>query len=195
MKPIWHKLVTGGVGEVVPAEILQGVVQAQHDAVDLLAGDHALDWRGLPVHDDLRWAKAVAKIQIIEEFRDSGSIDEVEQRLLFAVGFEDPPRIRGAIRPITVGGNPIRGWWLEWKVSDRSRAMVGVEVYDLSVPFDRPRIFDLGAMPGTDTRRIDDEGRGMAFLGQYQEITIGENKDFILSDHLRNLRSVTLLVR
>lgn len=73
--------------------------------------------------------------------------------------------------------------------------MVGVEVYDLSVPFDRPRIFDLGAMPGTDTRRIDDEGRGMAFLGQYQEITIGENKDFILSDHLRNLRSVTLLVR
>lgn len=116
-------------------------------------------------------------------------------RCIFSEGFEDPPRIRGAIRPITVGGNPIRGWWLEWKVSDRSRAMVGVEVYDLSVPFDRPRIFDLGAMPGTDTRRIDDEGRGMAFLGQYQEITIGENKDFILSDHLRNLRSVTLLVR
>src|SRR5690606_4530758 len=106
MKPIWHKLVTGGVGEVVPAEILQGVVQAQHDAVDLLAGDHVLDWRGLPVHAGLRWPVAVAKIEI----RDiSYSLDEVDQRLLFSEGFEDPPQIRGAVRPITVGGNPIRG--------------------------------------------------------------------------------------
>src|SRR5690606_34995304 len=158
VKPLWHRLVEGGLGEVVPAEILQGVVQAQHDAVDLLAGDHAIDWRGLPVHDDLRWPKAAAKIQILDEFRDSGSIDEVEQRILFAEGFSEPPKIKGAQREIPWGGYTLRGWWVEWKLNSAGSqaAMIGFEVKDLSVPLATPRLIDL------DAWRADDEGRGMA---------------------------------
>src|SRR5690606_40016109 len=180
MKPIWHKLVTGGVGEVVPAEILQGVVQAQHDAVDLLAGDHAIDWRGLPVHDDLRWPKAAAKIQILDEFRDSGSIDEVEQRILFAEGFSEPPKIKGAQREIPWGGYTLRGWWVDWKLNSAGRAMIGFEVKDLSVPLTSPLLIDL------DAWRVDDEGRGQAFLGRYDWVQVGEDEiEYMLSDHLK----------
>lgn len=200
MKPIWHKLVTGGVGEVIPAEILQGVVKAQHDAVDLLAGDHVLDWRGLPVHDDLRWPKAVAKIQIIDEFRDAGySIDEVDQRLLFAEGFSEPPTIKGDRRPISLGGNPVRGWWVDWKLNSAGRqaAMIGFEVKNLSVPLETPRLIDLGATPGHDARRADDEGRGQAFLGMYDVIVgeEGEVIEYVLSDHLKNISAITILIR
>ena len=196
MKPLWHRLVEGGLGEVVPAEILQGVVQAQHDAVDLLAGDHVLDWRGLPVHDDLRWAKAVAKIQIL----DAGySIDEVEQRLLFAEGFSEPPMIKGDRRTITVGGSPVRGWWVDWRLNSAGRqaAMIGFEVKDLSVPLETPRLIDLGATPGTDTRRAEDEGRGQAFLGMYDVIfgEEGEVIEYVLSDHLKNISAITILIR
>ena len=194
MKPIWHKLVTGGVGEVVPAEILQGVVQAQHDAVDLLAGDHALDWRGLPMHDDLRWPKAAAKIQILDEFRDSGSIDEVEQRILFAEGFSEPPKIKGAQREIPWGGYTLRGWWVDWKLNSAGRAMIGFEVKDLSVPLATPRLIDLGATPGHDARRADDEGRGQAFLGSYLLLP-DEEGEYILSDHLKNISAITILIR
>jgi len=186
--------VEGGLGEVVAAEILQGVVDAQHDAVDLLAGDHTLDWRGLPVHTDLRWPKAVAKIEI------NGiqySIDEVDQRVLFSVGFSEPPFIKGDVRPISVSGEPVHGWWIDWRLNaaGRQSAMIGFELYDLSVSLDTPRLIDLGATPGTDTRRSEDEGRGSAFIGAFKKVTIGEGQEDFLSDHQKNIRTITILIR
>ena len=63
------------------------------------------------------------------------------------------------------------------------------------MPLETPRLIDLGATPGTDTRRAEDEGRGQAFLGMYDQVTVGEEIVHILSDHQKNINAITILIR
>lgn len=199
LKPIWHRLQEGGLGEVVAAEMLQGVVNAQHAAVDLLQADHAIDWRGLPIHEGLRWARAVALIEILP-LDNTTPLDEVPTRVRFAQGFAEAPRVRGAARRLNPSSNRIEGWWLDWKLEEPGpqAATVGFQVRSSSVPLPvgAPRIVDLATTPGgTDVRRADNEGRGQVFLGQYGSGTDGEYTYRYITDEMRNIRSITLLVR
>src|SRR5690606_42041539 len=114
-------------------------------------------------------------------------------------GFCEPPMIQGGRRPDPVGGNPGRGWWGGWRLNSAGRpaAMIGFEVKDFSVPLETPGLIDLGATPGHDARRADDEGRGQAFLGMY-DVIFGEEEEeieYILSDNLKNISAITISIR
>lgn len=199
MKPLRHRLQEGGLGEVVAAEMLQGVVDLQHAAVDHLEADHAMDWRGLPEHTDLRWAKAVALLEILPIAGDR-PIDEVPTRLHFSTGFSEPPRVVGSSRQVSPPANPVRGWFVDWKTATPGpqSAMVGWRLRSLSVPMDTPRFFDHGSVAGGHSgqaRRADDDGRGTYFLGEYGFETIGEHQIRVLSAHLRNIHTLAILIR
>lgn len=197
MKPLWHKLQGGGIGEVVAAEMLQGAVDVQHEAVDLLEADHAIDWRGLPVHEGLRWARAVALLEILP-LDDTRPMDEVPTRLHFAYGFKEPPAVRGATRSVYLNENRVSGWFCEWKLAEPGlhSVMAGYRVRNSSIALGTPLVVDLATVPGgTDVRREDDEGRGQIFLGIYDRLQLGEHEYRVVSDKLRNIHSITLLIR
>lgn len=197
---LWHNLQEGGVGEVVSAEMLQGVVDVQHAAVDSLLEDHRLDWRGLPEHNDLRWAKAVALLEILP-LDDTRPVDEVPTRLHFSVGFSEPPKVVGGRRQISFPGNPVQGWFVDWKISQvgPQAAAVGWGVRSLNTPLlDTPRFLDHGPWAGGHSgeyMRVDDEGRASYFLGQYDYETVGEDQVRVVSAHLRNIQFLTLMIR
>lgn len=193
-KALWHNLQEGGVGEVVSAEMLQGVVDVQHAAVDSLLEDHRLDWRGLPEHNDLRWAKAVALLEILP-LDDTRPVDEVPTRLHFSVGFSEPPKVVGGRRYISSGSsNPVSGWFVDWKISQAGpqAAAVGWGVRSLHTPLSSaPRFFDHGIWRFGP----DEEGRASYFLGSYDYETVGEDQVRVVSEHLRNIQFLTLMIR
>lgn len=202
MKPLWHKLQEGGLGEVVAAEMLQGVADFHRDAVAFVKKDHQEDWRGLPQHADLRWNRAVAVLDIFPNEDDDykGSyIDNAETRIKFAVGFDEPPRVRGAQRVIDTG--TYKGWWLEWKLFQPGPQAVwaGYRLWSTAVPFsDEVFVQDLaagGADYDEEIRRRDDEGRGRIFLGRYDTFNVEEETAYRLTPHLKNLRTITLIIK
>jgi len=197
MKPIDHRLQEGGLGEVVAAEMMQGVADAQRAAVAHLQADHTPDWVGRPEHDDPRWARAVAHIEIME-LDDSRPISEVPIRIHFSHGFAEPPKITGGERPLHPGSNPTSGWFMDWKLTEPGpqSAMLGYRVRSSGVALPSPRVVcDVGAHPGSDIRRADDDGRGWACIGAYTTVIDGEQEHKVVGDELRNISYITLLIR
>lgn len=198
MKPLWHRLQEGGLGEVVAAEMLQGVVDFQHAAVDAILKDHSLDWRGLPEHAGLRWARASAFIEILEGDLQT-PLDEPRTRVHFAKGFAEPPRIRGGKR--TIHGTSYLGWWLNWKLDEPGRQYIHAGYALRRGGVGLPSVMfvqDLaagGASSDDELRNADDEGRGRIFLGRYESFQVEEDVAYRLSPELQNIRAVSLLIR
>lgn len=197
MKPLWHRLYQSGIGDVVPAELLQHAVETQHAAVDLLRGDHEIDWQGFPVHRGLRWMRAVAKLEIVTR-----SVHEVDTRVLFSYGFAEAPKIEVGWDWIPWSGitaNVIRypGWYLTWRLEE-----IGPQAVALGFETDGPvfprhlLVFDAGiAIPGSDNRNKDRDGRGIAFLDWFDWREVGEDLVDELSPFMLALKTITIAVR
>lgn len=203
MKPSRHRLIEGGLGEVIPAELLQEIADFTNDSVDELQADHARSWRGMPSHEGLRWPRAVALLEIV----DPGAPDEgPETRTHFSWGFKNAPEISSGRREVTPRGVELFGWWLDWRVAppyDSSQGMnsvqLGVTVGNTKGIYDAGafRTLDLGvALARTDEVRSEDAGKGLAFLGQFDAVLVDEEwEDPRLSDHLKNLKQIALMIR
>lgn len=186
--PSRHRLVEGGMGEVLPAELYQQVADLQRGAVDHLSRDHSLDWRGIPRHEGRRWARAVARVRLpVGDRRDPMAQPGDRGKVLFASGFAEPPRV--SLRNRTAPTStllPLHGWWLEWKLPTRDPQGIlwGVEVRDRTIrPWPLMNAVDFG------------DGEGALFLGGFTVATQGEDEYPELSDELLNLSHVSLVIR
>lgn len=175
---IKHRLIEGGIGDVVPAEMYQGVADFQRSTVGHLALEHDLDWRGVPIHKSMRWFSAVAHIEITEG--PTMWENQPKTRLLFSYGFKEPPSIKSETR--TVLGLAMRGWWVDWKAEER-RFVFGFRVFDGG-----------GVRPSVGPGRIERDGRGWLRLGILAQVTDGEDETigYEPSPELLNIRAVTL---
>lgn len=196
MKPLWHRLYQSGIGDVVPAELLQHAVLTQHAAVDLLRGDHEIDWQGFPVHRGLRWMRAVAKLEIVTR-----SVHEVDARVLFAYGFAEAPKIEvsGSKIPWSgiPAGVPLRGWWLTWRLEEIGPQAVALGFETNGPVFPRNLlVFDAGLVnTNSNDRDKDRDGRGIAFLDWFDLREVGEDVSEQLSAFMLALKSITIAVR
>lgn len=126
-----HRLVEGGLGEVVPADMYQAVADFQRAAVDHLSLDHHREWNGIPGHRGMRWFKAVSSFEVVSG--DSQRNVEPELRYHFSYGFRKAPSIRAEARFIY--GMSFHAWWMDWQALDDSASgfLVGLRTH---TPFD-----------------------------------------------------------
>lgn len=187
--PSRHRLVVGGMGEVMPAELYQQVADYQRSAVDHLGADHALDWRGVPYHEGLRWAKAVACVEMPPPGPDPIIAPGEGGKILFASGFAEAPEVVRDSRstPTTrTQDSRIRGWWLRWRLRDPGpqHVMVGIRTRGLEL-----------LSPHVLVPVDDGQGRGMLLLGRIVEFGQGEDSWEERSSHLQDLTHVTVVIR
>lgn len=115
------KLVEGGTGEVIPAELLNREVDYLDGAVDHLLHDHRENAVGLYHHTGIRWAVASACLDV----RPNPALDNLGAGLLWAHGFSRAPRVR---RTMIRNEFDHDLWTIEWEApikGARQSIMVG----------------------------------------------------------------------
>lgn len=174
-----HRLVEGGLGDVIPVEVYQGIADFQRSTVDHLDVDHDRDWRtvGVPNHESMRWFKAVSYFEVIPatERDESPSV-----RTYFAHGFKKAPEIRFGTR----GQGSIPSWWVEWEANPKLKNfMFGIRLRLGPTPFSHP------------TRgQIEEDGKGWFRLGGMVPVLDPEEEIeyFEPSDALLNIRGIVV---
>lgn len=178
------------MGEVLPAELYQQVADYQRSAVDHLEQDHAVDWRGMPTHYGLRWARAVAYIEMPPLSPDEGMTrPQHGGRILFAAGFAEAPEVVRDTKHLPhMRGDlpPYRAWWLRWKLKESRPQQI---LYGV-----RTRGNTAGS-PLTLFPVDRGKGEGELTLGPIVLRTSQEEEWEELSEQLMDITHVTLIIR
>lgn len=183
-QPSKANLVEGGIGEVVPVELLNSTVSYFNSAVDHIEADHRRDVRGVYQHDTPRFAVASA----CYDFGANGPNPWMHSGyggLLWAEGFKSPPRLTTSPSIGAYKYNPNPKWFLHWEMESTKRQMV---FFGVALKKDV-------LSPHEGVWRIDQDNGVAELFCIYEASTPEKEGPRLLNEYMNQIQRIYIMVR
>lgn len=127
MKPVKHKLNETGVGDVVPVELLNRVVETGNQIADAISREHVPGPDEAYIHTSPQFAVATACIDFeLSTFWDGA----FKERRAWHTGFKSPPKFTTEEKSLS--STDLIAFRLEWEMKDESTMWpsVGLAIFE-----------------------------------------------------------------